>query len=129
MLATLLVTVVGCTEPPTVAVDSLPLVGRWVWLQSSGGISGRVDTPQSTGTNRTLVVTSDSVLQLLQQDTVVVAGRFRIHREPTSFRSDTAEVLRLDGVAIWIIEFRSRDILALTDLCYDCFMHVWARQR
>ena len=37
------------------------LVGSWNWLESSGGIAGTTETPQSTGETRKLEISTDLI--------------------------------------------------------------------
>jgi hypothetical protein len=133
----LVVFVVSCTSSADPTVDHVPtgLVGSWDWLWSSGGIGPMTQTPESTGWTQTLEITSDSVLRLFRQDTVVISERISSVRRKTSFSADTADVICIVswgdvvGGDLWLYEFWGADTLRLRDLCYDCYDHVWVRQR
>ena len=108
------------------------LVGRWVWVESIGGIAGRRDTPESTGMTRSMEVSVGGVLNQFQDDTVaVVSERITVVRALTIMRPDTVDVIRFAdrGEDAWLFEFRGGDTLVLTDLCIDCFAHTWARRQ
>ena len=37
------------------------IIGEWNWIKSTGGFAGGTYTPESTGENRMLIISSDSI--------------------------------------------------------------------
>jgi hypothetical protein len=124
----------GCAiqNLPPIRVGPGPeLFGPWEWRQSVGGIGGRVETPATRHHRESLRLEPNGLYQLFRDDTLEVSGRFTITREVTRLRPDSAFVIRWDGVLPLhsaIVELAA-DTLRLTDLCVDCYEHVYVRAR
>lgn len=54
------------------------LLGRWEWVQSSGGISGAVSTPASTGKIIFLDIFDDETYTLTENNTVIKQGKLKL---------------------------------------------------
>ncbi len=54
----------GCSEEDDTTIQS-QLIGKWKWVESSGGIAGTTENPQSTGKDITVEFTSNTKKLLL----------------------------------------------------------------
>jgi len=134
-LVVLVATLAGCavhTLPPIETRFGPALFGTWEWRQSTGGIAGRTETPATRKYREKLVLEPSGFYQVFRDDSVAVTGRFSIAREATQFRPDSAYVIRWDGLLPLhsaIVEMQGADTLRLTDLCVDCYDHLYVRAK
>lgn len=54
--------------------NNIVLVGKWEWLQSTGGFGGITYTPETTGYTRILIINEDKTFKLLQNGEVQHKG-------------------------------------------------------
>jgi len=52
------------------------LVGKWKWIESSGGIDGRIENPTTTGKS-ILIEFSDSTIKTYVQIPVILTTQFQ----------------------------------------------------
>ena len=102
------------------------LYGSWTWAQSSGGIAGITLTPPPSGR---IEFTRNGDFRSFRSDTLLIASMFTIRRERTSFSPDVVPVIHYrDSLRLQPQIYRIRgDSLFLTDLCIDCFSHLYLR--
>jgi len=107
------------------------LVGTWSWVEATGGITGQTTTPESTGSEMALILSS--------------SGTARLLRSGVSPRVVSYRVVEMDGAGgpVWEIRFEPsllafetqtatlprHDELVLTDPCCDGFMWRFERAR
>jgi hypothetical protein len=119
-------------EAPT-APTPTGIYGSWNWIESTGGISGnQVLTPASVGYSIRISFTTDGTFQRFRNDTLVGTSGYSISRQKTDFSTDSLDVIVFQDSAHFIRQFiysASSDSLALGDLCYDCFSHVYTRMK
>jgi hypothetical protein len=82
----------SCDEPaPT---DEATLIGKWQWLETTGGIDGVVITPETSGKTESLVFSNDS-LRIYQNDTLAGSFHYSTELESTIFSEEPMTVLRI----------------------------------
>jgi len=107
------------------------LVGTWSWVEATGGIAGQTTTPESTGSEMTLVLSP--------------SGTARLLRSGVSPQVASYGVVQMDGAGgpVWEIRFDPplfafemqtarlprQDELVLVDPCCDGFMWRFERSR
>lgn len=103
------------------------LVGTWLWLDSSGGVSGTTITPASAGYELTLRFSASDEVELLRDGTSQARTRFthffgddrqsdHIRYDEPLFGFESAGVVLIEG-----------DTLLLIDPCCDGFTRRWVR--
>jgi hypothetical protein len=95
------------------------IVGTWNWIGSSGGIAGTTETPESTGDERKLVISKDSIKSysngaLNSKTTYTVETR-----ESLLFNEPRKMIISENGFK-QIIDFDGDDLVLIGD-CNDCF--------
>ncbi len=108
----------SCSNDGNLIINQI--IGNWVWIQSSGGIDGRTETPKSTQTTKKLEITKNLIRSYVN-DTL---------RSETSYKLEIGESIRGKNSKLIIYENggkQSYEIfkneLILYDNCYDCFQH------
>jgi hypothetical protein len=123
----------GCavhTLPPIQTDLGPALFGNWEWRQSTGGIAGRTETPTTRKYREKLVLQSSGFYEVIRDDSLAAKGQFSIRREATQLRADSTYVIRWEGLLplhSTIVELQGADTLRLTDLCVDCYEHLYVR--
>lgn len=102
------------------------IAGKWEWLNSAGGITGHVITPETEGYNIYLHLTKNYELLRIQADTILYNGKYLLEKKS----GETKLIYLLSGsqdVPPQIVDFRGRDTLILRDECTDCYVNTFAR--
>ncbi len=124
--------VAACGSDPVAAVDDrLPeaLFGTWTWIQSSGGIAGTVQTPETEGFTRTLVITVPNQITVLRDGQIQVSTTFEFVPETEAGSAvRSAQLLYAQPLLgfpeQWVL-ITIEGVLVLTDPCCDGFAYDW----
>ncbi|MDC9721667.1 MAG: hypothetical protein PSN34_02685 [Urechidicola sp.] len=60
---------VGCTNDDDSNINS-KLIGEWNWIETSGGIGGWYYTPESTGEERSIIITNNIIKKYVDGELV-----------------------------------------------------------
>jgi len=85
----------GC-EKSTDSFSS-SLTGEWIWLKSCSGFDLISSTPESTGKNRKLVFTTDSICQQYENEVLKYSLTFHTYKYISQSGNDTIDILKFDG--------------------------------
>jgi hypothetical protein len=104
------------------------VVGKWKWIESSGGIDGRVENPTTTGKSIVLEFT-ESTIKTYENGLLKSEGNYKIQLQ-NSILGGQKEMI-ITGTAPNESK-RSYEIesnnLYLSDECYDCFQSKYIKQ-
>lgn len=121
------------------------IIGKWIWLGSSGGYDGDSYTPESTGNTLSLTFTqTDSIFIVANSDTVIKAP-YIIKKEVNLITPTEADVIHINcdtvfstqgGYFIVTPEVFNRfvirylkDTLRISEDCCDCYGHTFKRDK
>ena len=65
--------------------ENTEFVGVWIWEESSGGIDGKTITPESSGINREVYITHDSLQLIVNGNLEFETGYYIENRESIIF--------------------------------------------
>ncbi|MEN2398569.1 lipoprotein [Flavobacterium sp. MC2016-06] len=100
------------------------LNGRWNWVNSSGGIAGTTNTPQST--NKTIVLEfKDFTKKTYVNDKLTDEVTFTIETRESIMGGNRKMIIITGGVTQTFVIEGNR--LYLSDECYDCFQSSYKR--
>ena len=95
------------------------IIGNWDWIGSSGGIAGTTATPESTGDERKLEISKDSIKSYLN-GALNSKTKYTVEtRESLLFNEPRKMIISGNGFK-QIIDFQG-DTLVLIGDCNDCF--------
>jgi hypothetical protein len=104
------------------------LTGKWEWVKSSGGISGRIQTPASTGKNVYLEISSNRI-KSFENGNLVLDYEYSIQTKKSLLTNVEQEM---------IVDNQNNNIpqtfivkgttLYLNDECFDCYQSVYLRR-
>jgi hypothetical protein len=109
----------GCSENPNGPVDADTIIGKWQWVQTSGGIDGRAFTPESEGKEILLEFSADSVQHIFVDDSLLASFAFSIY-------GDT--LVRVDSGYRQLVQIEN-DRLTLSDFGADGFTSIYNRNK
>lgn len=102
------------------------ITGIWNWTGSSGGIAGTTETPESTGDERKLVISTDSIKSYLN-GTMYLKTKYIVEtRESLLFQEPRNMIISEQGIK-QVIDFDGNNLI-LTDDCYDCFTNGYKKE-
>jgi hypothetical protein len=114
-----------CSNPIEPISEKLP--GFWIWIESSGGITGQVRTPSSSGETMALRFFGSDGVELSRNGSVEAKTTYVIEHRP-----DVGTVViyykeTIFGFGSQSIRFESDETLFLTDPCCDGFVYRFER--
>jgi hypothetical protein len=119
----------SCGEP--IGIDSpqhITIYGKWLWVATSGGITGRIITPPP-GTMVIHTYTSDGFFSIVRNDTLQKFVRYSIEKQKSNYSDDSLDVIIYHDSTIFkqVIEYLSVDTLSLSDHMIDGFGSLYIR--
>lgn len=112
------------------------LFGRWTWIESSGGFSGHTINPNTENYSLTAEYKSNGVYKKFKDGKKITKQTFSF-QESESIYSVNEEYLieysegRLSKKLVipHSFEFIGPDTLILKDECYDCYIHIYVKEK
>lgn len=102
----------GCEK--SIQVDnSVSLIGKWNWKSASGGIDGKIYTPENTGDTIVMEFTNDSMYKLSYDGLLVQQCPFHTAKSVNSVNEEWANMLTLDTIPGICFYFIKNDTLIL----------------
>ena len=95
------------------------IIGNWNWIGSSGRIAGTTETPESTGDERKLEISNDSIKGYLNGELNLKTKYTVETRESLLFNEPRKMIISGNGFK-QIIDFDGDDLILIGD-CNDCF--------
>ncbi|NMH29269.1 hypothetical protein [Flavobacterium silvaticum] len=120
ILLTLLMTILGCSSDDNsnpVAANT-QIIGQWNWIQSTGGLAGVTESPESTGNTITLTISDTSVKRYVN-GTLASESAYTIDIQPSIFGGEATMLIFPEDMK-QSFEI-SNDILHLNDEFADGF--------
>ena len=102
------------------------IIGEWVWIESSGGLAGTTETPESTEKEITLQITNNSIKQFVN-GTLESDRTYNIERRESVIFGDVREMIVYDNGFRQIFSITGKQLI-LTGDCNDCFQAEYERK-
>ena len=123
-LILVLFSIIGCSSETSTTKNN-SIVGKWNWVESSGGIDGRTETPKSTGKTIQLEI-SNSKIKKYVDGALVSENTYSIQTGPSIFGGEKKLIVYENE---WKQSFsRADNQLFLNDECYDCFQNKYVKE-
>ncbi|RXQ91531.1 hypothetical protein EO244_12350 [Ancylomarina salipaludis] len=101
------------------------LVSRWKWVESSGGIDGRTDTPESTGKEIVLIFSLNTYQQYVN-DKLEIEMTYHLEEAESIIFGDKRLMIVYENGRKQSFD-RCDGKLILYDECIDCFTSTYVR--
>ncbi|MCK0114814.1 hypothetical protein [Gelidibacter sp. F63206] len=104
---------------------SSTILGQWNWIKSTGGIAGITYTPKSTGENRKIIISSDSIKYFTNGDLI---SKIKYTIELRDVYNEPHELIVPEHLGIIQFFELDKNKLILTDYCNDCFVSEYVKE-
>ena len=101
------------------------LIGQWNWVESSGGILGRTETPESTGKIIKLEFSNNSIKRFVNGN-LESESKYSIKSE--DYYGEQREIITYEEYPINQIIGLNENYLILYDMCDDCFQNEYVKE-
>ena len=116
---------ISCSSDDDGGINST-LIGEWNWVKSTGGLSGSATyTPESTGENIKLIISSDSIRRFKNGD-LLYKVKYKI--ELIDINGESSELIVTEPQGISQFFEVNENTLILTDYCNDCFVNEYIKE-
>ena len=100
-------------------------MNSWLWVSSSGGFAGTIETPASTG-NEVVIEFTAKTFKRYVNGSLDEDLRYKVKLEESIFSTELEEVVTFSNG--WRQSYLiNGDTLFLSDECFDCYGHVYIR--
>lgn len=122
-----LITVIllGCSEK--VDLSQPDLIGKWKWIQTTGGFAGVNITPETEGFTRTLVFSEDGHYKFIKNDSVTEEGTYEIIKKKNTIAGEAFVISYSGGRLLEEIIVQQNDTLNLQQNVIDGFRNKYTR--
>jgi len=120
-----LTTLMSCTTDHEPNLNS-QLSGKWKWVESSGGIDGRTETPLTTGNEKSIEFSSNSIKTYVN-GILESELSYEIQQDESIRTMDKTDLIVYEDGRKQSIEINENDLI-LFDECYDCFQNEYIKE-
>lgn len=110
------------------------LIGKWNWIEASGGISGDITTPASSGKKIRIEFSKKGTYKEWENDKLVYAKPYKVEKikrvnneAPIEFIKYGTKSDQMQQRISERFEFRGKDTLVLIQDCSDCYTSVYVK--
>jgi hypothetical protein len=114
----ILIALMGCSNSDESELKS-QLIGKWKWVESSGGIDGRTETPASTGNAVTLEFTRTTMKTFINGN-LESEINYEIQVGSSIRTTQKTDLIVYENGTIQSVLIEGNS-LVLFEECYDCF--------
>jgi len=102
------------------------IIGKWIWIESSGGIAGSAETPEATGNQITIEFSRENYRKYIN-GVLDVEMSYKIEKGKSIRKTEDTDVIIYENE--WKQSFELIDNeLMLYDECYDCFQYEYIKE-
>jgi hypothetical protein len=117
------ITFLSCSSDDDNTQDS-QLAGTWNWVESSGGIDGRTETPNSTGNSMKIEISNNSIKRYLNGN---LESELNYSTEFEEYNGEQWLKVTYENGQEQHADLNV-DYLILYDRCSDCFQDEYVRE-
>jgi len=128
IIFTALVLFASCTKTKCGFGETDSLQGNWEWAQTSGGLTGIVETPASTGNTMLLELASGGNYTITKNSVVTGQGNYTMDTQFCYHNNTTLSALKLGNDQMLTIERNSADTLILAEEYADGLIHIYTKK-
>ena len=114
------------------------LFGKWTWLQSSGGISGNLKSPKSEGYTNSIEFSDKGIYKTFKDGKQANKMKYSLSEGKSIYLPGKGIIIEFKNVGLFdkdnaplkqSIQFFGNDTLFLSEECYDCYSHLYVREK
>jgi hypothetical protein len=120
------------------STDLDKLFGTWNWIQSSGGFAGQINSPATSGYSQTIEFNKNGIYKIYKDGKQKDKMKFTLTNGTSIYNTGTAYLIKYKDIGLFdkndhsvtqSVKFGGQDTLFLNDECYDCYGHIYIRQK
>ncbi|MEN8125873.1 MAG: hypothetical protein ABFR32_12180 [Bacteroidota bacterium] len=115
----------GCNNDDDTTLNSR-LVGKWKWIESSGGIMGVTYNPENTGKEITIEFTSNTKKSYIN-GVLEYQTTYYLEKGESIFSTEKVDLINFENGFKQSIEINNNNLI-LSDEVYDGFWHEYKRE-
>jgi len=105
------------------------IVGSWIWYETSGGVAGVLETPETTGETRKVVFQENGNVTFYTNDEVTLSSTYTLASENTLFSDEPLPVVKVEDLTVfYLYSFPYVDELELQENVIDGFIHNYSKE-
>jgi hypothetical protein len=111
------------------------IIGKWRWVETSGGFAGTISTPVSEGKTIKIEFTAKGIHNEWEETKLVYSRPYRVEKAAVASGENVEWIvhgskkdMRQQKMNEYF-EFRGKDTLILSPKCPDCFVRVFVRTK
>lgn len=116
-------TILGCTKEDNIGSE---LIGSWKWIGTSGGVGGINETPESTGDEKILIISSDSIKAYTNEQLNFETSYSIEISESDIFQGERKMIIYNNGARK--VFTLTNNKLILIDDCKDCYINEYLKK-
>lgn len=101
------------------------IIGKWKWVESSGGIQGGTHTPQTTGENRNIEITSDKI-KYYTNGILTSEFNYNLQKGESIRANEQTDLMIYENDRIQSIILNESKLI-LHDECFDCYQNEYIK--
>ena len=102
------------------------IIGKWTWIQSSGGFAGRIETPATTNKEISIEFTSEKCIKYVNGK-IESELNYKIEKGPSIRTNEDTYLIIYENDKKQSIDFID-DKLILYDECHDCYQNEYIKE-
>lgn len=111
-------------------VDISKIYGKWDWIGSSGGLTGKSYTPQSEHQNQRLIIANDNKMSFYINDTLKIQRQFTLRKDKSFLTGDSAYIIHYMPASLDQVILKAKtDTLILSDEANDGFTSGYVKHK
>lgn len=109
--------------------SNLPLNGRWVLVNVSGGIAGDINEVDTQVERHLIVFDKNNSVSFFYNDSLLSTSNFHIEKRKSIYSTDEFDfIIYENNLEPEVITYLSNDTLVIADNNYDGFSNVYIKQ-
>ncbi|MCW8812884.1 MAG: hypothetical protein OQK65_05055 [Chlorobium sp.] len=109
--------------------SNLPLNGKWILVNESGGIAGDINEVDTQIERHLIVFNKNNSVSFLYNDSLISATNFQIEKRESIYSTDEFDfIVYENSKEPEVITYLSNDTLVIADNNYDGFSRVYIKQ-
>lgn len=109
--------------------SNLPLNGKWILVNISGGIAGDINDVDTQVERHFIVFDKNNSVSFFYNDSLLSATNFQIEKRESIYSTDKFDfIIYEDSLEPEVITYLSNDTLVIADNNYDGFSRVYIKQ-
>lgn len=125
LLLLLSISFLNCTNDDETLEDP-EITGNWIWIESTGGIDGRTDTPTSTGNQIKLEISKNTITRITN-GVITSQLTYSIETKESILFGEQREMIVFENDFNQTFELTQTQLI-LVDECTDCFRNVYIKE-